>query len=136
VLETGRLYSKTRNSCSIIGHPWTSKIGQSYVSNDITLKFFFSYLPSLFRVSTGSEHTSQTHTNSTTRMPRPTSPLGSVPASQTGNRSLRKREARNAAHLRRKRTELYERDMRSMERSGLRSSRTPFSKIRNAGRRI
>lgn len=40
-LETGKLYSKTQNSCSTIGPPWTSKIGQFYVSSDITLKFFW-----------------------------------------------------------------------------------------------
>ena len=69
-------------------------------------------------------------------MPRLISPLESVPVSRTGNLSLRKPEARNAARLRRKRTGLCERDMKNMERSGLRSSRTPFSKNRNAGRRI
>jgi len=38
-LETGKLYSKTLNSCSTIAPPWTSKIGQFYVSNDITWEF-------------------------------------------------------------------------------------------------
>lgn len=87
-------------------------------------------------MSLGSEHTSQTHTNSTTQTPRPTSPLESVLASQMGSRSLRKLEARNAARSLRKRIELCGRAMRNTGRSGLRSSKTPFSKNRNAGRRI
>jgi len=136
-LETGKLYSKTQNSCSTIGPPWTSKIGQFYVSSDITRKIFGAkYSSPLFCLPPGSGRTSQMHTNNTTRTPRPTFPPESAPASQTGNPSSRKPVARNGARSRWKRITRYERGTRSMERSGPKSSRTPFSKTRNAGQRI
>jgi len=69
-------------------------------------------------------------------MPRPISPLEFVPASQMGNPSLRRRAARNGGRSRRKKTALCERVMRNMERSGPKSSRTPFSRNRSGGRRI
>ena len=45
-LETGKLYSKTQNSCSITGRPSTSRIGQFYVSDDITVNFLREMLTS------------------------------------------------------------------------------------------
>lgn len=137
VLETGKPYSKTQNLCLITGHPWTSKIGQSYVLGDITAKFFPAQKTYLRRfMSPGSEHTSRTHTNSTTQTRRLISPPGSAQASRMGSRSSRKLGARNGARSLMKRIALCERDTRNTERSGPRSSRTPFSKNRNAGQRI